>query len=83
MSQSNKLLPLEVWFPVQGAGVRHSSRQFFNKKISAWILTHTPAFTAIAALHEKEGLEIQLTAPYLYLKGSRYIYSYYVTSVCK
>ncbi len=48
------------------------------------MLMYIPAFIShcyhYAALHEKEGLEIQLTAPYRYLKCNRYIHNCAVTS---
>lgn len=86
MSKSNKLLSLETWFPIQRADAAHyrvdSSliRKFLHERSCTSQLL-SPSIIIIAALHEAEGLEIQLIAPYNCLKCNRYIYNCTFTSV--
>lgn len=44
MSKSNNPLSLEMCLPIERADTARESRQFFNKKISAWMLMYIPAF---------------------------------------
>lgn len=86
MSKSNKLLSLEMWFLFQRAGTLHyrvdsSLIRKFPHECSCTSQPLSPSVIITAALHEKEGLEIQLTAPYRYLKCNRYMQNCTATSV--
>lgn len=77
MSKSNKVLSLETQFTIQRAGTAHyrvdsSLIRKFLHECSCTSQPLSPGIIIIAALHEGEGLEIQLTAPYRCLKCNRY-----------
>lgn len=86
MIKSNKLLSLEMWFSIQRADaldyrVDSSLIRKFPHECSCTSKTLSPGVIIIAPLHEKESLEIQLAAPYRYLKCKRYIPNCTATSV--
>lgn len=69
MSKSNKLLSLEMGFRIQRAGTPHyrvdsSLIRKFPHECSCTSQPLSPSVIIIAALHEKEGLKIQLNLPY-------------------
>ena len=62
MSKSNKLLSLEMWFPIQRAGYRVDS-SLIRKSLHECSCTSqplSPSVIIIAASHEKEAGEIPL-----------------------